>query len=124
MIAYTVLAAHGWDRNTMGDAAAGLERPEPGRVRVQYDRGHEPGAAPPARVGFQGLRATAALEKVLSTIMPGLPGRPASVIASRAQSNRSAQPPRQPIKPAYTLTPILSVEQSPPWYELGGVELH
>lgn len=117
MIAYSVLAAHQWDRNTMGDAAAGLEAPEPGRVRVQYDRGHEPGAAPPARVGFMGLRAPAALEKVLSTLMPGLPGRPASVIASVPQSNRNAQPARNVIRPAYNLTPVLSVEQSAPWYE-------
>ena len=117
MIAYTVLAAHEWDRDTMQDSTAGLEAKEPGRVYVRYDTGHEPGAAPPARVGFQGLRAVAAVEKVLSTIMPGLPRMPASVIASRAQSNRNAQPPTMPIRPAYSLTPVLSVEQSAPWYE-------
>lgn len=117
MIAYTTLAAHEWELATMGDASAGLQAGEPGRVRVGYDSGKEPGAAPPARVGFQGLRGMAALEKVLSTIMPGLPGRPASIIATVPQQNRNAQKAVNPIRPAYSLTPVLSVEQSAPWYE-------
>ena len=111
-------AAPEWDRNTMGDTEANLEAVNPGQYVQGLDAGKEPGAAPPARVGFRGLRTPVSLERFVSAFMPGLPEGPPIIIANRRRpSSEPGQPAVMPVRSAVVPVQVVSTEQTAPWYE-------
>lgn len=108
-------AANGWDRNTQSNTAGGVVGVLPSGTVQELDTGRHPWTAPPARVGFQGLRRFT--EQIVNVFMPGIPAGPAKVIASRAPAKDAGQPARTVARVATIQQPITPVEQAAPWWE-------
>lgn len=119
MIVYTIVDSATWDRNRQADTAAGLESPEPGRVRSDIDTTRSPDIFAYPRQPFAGFRAVK--ERIVQTLMPGVPKGPPRVIANREQTFRAGRAPGvdgvNKVRPAADLIPATPVLQATPWYE-------